>query len=69
MKDMITLKGLVLSKYASMTQFAAACGHSKQWASRVLRNPMKLSIGQAREIREILGLTEEQMPLDIFLPR
>jgi transcriptional regulator with XRE-family HTH domain len=63
----ITLRGLVLSEYKSITQFARAAGWNRNRAARILNGTQEPTKKDIKTLVQLFGITEE-MFIPIFFP-
>lgn len=64
--DMRKLKGKIVEEDMTVEELADTIGISATTLYRKLRAPLKMTIGDAIKIKDVLGLTDEEA-LDIFL--
>lgn len=66
MSNGITLRGLALSKYRTIGEFATAIGWQRQKASRVLCGKQDPTAADMQELVKCLDINTQDMFLNIF---
>lgn len=69
MDEMLTLRGVVLSKYRTIGAFAQAMNWKRNKASRVLNDVQTLDLDEVQEVAECLNINSKEMFVQIFLPQ
>lgn len=64
--NMNKLRAKIIEEEMNVEQLAEIIGMSAPTLYRKLRAPLKMTIGEAIQIKDVLGLTDEEA-LDIFL--
>ena len=62
----MTLRGLILAKYQSITKFAKAADWSYAKAYRIATGHQDPTISEARRIGELLGVTDPATIVSLF---
>lgn len=66
MEDVITLRGLALSKYKTIGDFAKAIGWKRNKASRIINGKQYPNTEEIQEITECLNISSERLFVNIF---
>ncbi len=66
MGGIITLKGVALSKYGSVSKFSRNLGWSRNKASRILNKLQEPTLEEIVQLSECLGISEPDTFMDIF---
>ncbi len=64
--NMYKLRGKIVERDMNVEELAEIIGVAAPTLYRKLRAPLKMTIGEAIQIKDVLGLTDEEA-LDIFL--
>lgn len=64
--NMYKLRGKIVERGMNVEELADTIGIAAPTLYRKLRAPLKMTIGEAIQIKDVLGLTDEEA-LDIFL--
>ena len=67
--EIITLKGVVLSKYDSVQKFAQAIGWNRNKAIRILNGIQRITAKDIDEIASILDISSSDTFMQLFFPR
>ena len=65
----VSLYGLAMDKYKTVTSFANAIGWGRQKASRILNGQRKPTIDDMEQIAAVLHIEDMASFLQIFFPR
>jgi len=66
MEDVITLRGLVLSKYRTIGDFSKAIGWQRNKASRIVNGKQFPNTEEIQEITACLKINSERLFVNIF---
>lgn len=69
MGGIITLKGVALSKYGSVSKFSRNLGWSRNKASRILNKLQEPTLEEIVQLSECLGISEPDTFMDIFFEK
>ncbi|MFT9057086.1 MAG: helix-turn-helix transcriptional regulator [Ethanoligenens sp.] len=69
MNEGVNIRGLVLSKYHSISEFAKAIGWSRNKASRILNGVTALSADDMAKISALLGIETPERFVHYFFAR
>lgn len=67
--EIITLKGVVLSKYGSVQKFAQAIGWNRNKAIRILNGIQRITAKDIDEIASILDISSSDTFMQLFFAR
>lgn len=62
----INLRGMVLSKYKTIGEFAAAVGWKRNKASRIINGVQKPDITDIQDMTKALGIDSPEMFMHVF---
>ncbi len=65
MNNLLTLRGVILSQYKTIGDFAKAMGWKRNKASRIINGIQEPSNGEIRQPVEVLEITQDAF-MDIF---
>ena len=69
MGGIITLKGVALSKYGSVSKFSRNLGWSRNKASRILNKLQEPTLEEIVQLSECVGISEPDTFMDIFFEK
>lgn len=69
MNSRITLRGLVLSKYRTITDFSNAIGWKRNRSGRILRGEQELSMNDIIDLTLTLDIDDRDLFDNIFFPQ
>ncbi len=69
MKSIMTLRGLVLSKYRTIGNFADRVGWKRNKASRILNGKQKMDIEDIEKMAQCLEINSQKVFMQIFFDR
>jgi len=69
MEEILTLRGVVLSKYRTIGAFADAMNWKRSKASRIVNGTQAPNIDEVQDIAERLSINSRDMFVQIFLPK
>lgn len=64
--NLVTLKGAVLSKYNSVSNFAKAVGWSRNKTQRIINGVQEPKPSEIKKISEVLEIPNQDMFMSIF---